>query len=199
MARRTSPAGTPPVPPARKLEMRSAARELVSHGRWLRDNRIADDFVGRVARAMENAYRQGVKDADLLREGRFPSLDTTAPLDLQLISKHSLEAFASVARDVFGGLGKDPLRSEPAGYLGFVPADPPLQPEDRWVLVLREPPVIGIPPRKLSRKAVGPWRTHGLVEGPKASGNLGFSRRAFVTWTAYLDANPSYVALYSRF
>lgn len=194
-------AGRSVVPPRRKTEMRAAAREIVEKTRWRRKYHLADDEAGCIARAMEDAYRQGIEDsAHPVAAVEVADPTSSEPLDLRLISRNSSSAFELAAREVFGGLGREPLVEQPMGYLHRFPAAVLEAREERWaVLIWSDDGVVTkwSRDRLLSRKAVGPWRTQGLVQNHGTDGHLIFTPRAFATWRAYLDAHPDYVALWS--
>lgn len=177
--------------------MRARARELVEKDRWHRRNGLTDDAAGRLARALEAVYSEGLEDAGRLRDGEPPSEpNPSEPLDLRLVSRLSRDAFTTVARSIFGGLGTDPLVEEPQGYLHQRPSAPNFR-EERWAVVVR---IQGSakdawPNRASSRKLVSPWQATGLVRPHRVDGHLFFTSKAFATWRAYLDANPDDVAL----
>lgn len=196
MARAGSKAGGEQVavPSKRRQEMRAQARTIIEMSAHRRKNGATDDLAGRITTAMAQAYRQGVRDAELIRAGRFPQADPAAPVDLHLMSRRAFFAFIGIGALVFGGPFHGPLCDDPKGYLHWLAADPPTTREERWRLSAWQMPA---EPqwdvRRLeSRKSVGPWAAHGLIERQKGTPHFRFTRLAFISWRAYLQQHPDH-------
>jgi hypothetical protein len=173
----------PNADPLRKIRFREAARAIVAKDRYDRKYGRAVDTAGAIARAMEQAYRQGFETAQ--SERPIPSRktpDAEDSLDWVLIPPRPRSAFWTVCRFMLGRDGEQ----ERDGHLVPVITE---RGTPGWQLVMSD----GGFEKAIGEKTIVPLVRLGLLEnasdGPK---QLLISNRGRATWRLFLQRGGQY-------
>lgn len=176
----------PKIPPIRKAEMRNFGRDIARQILEHRKLGINQDAGGRIARALEEAYRQGILDAPLLAGsetlGPTPDSSTSAPLELAFLPQRSRHGFIDLCLAIYGidENSPNPRRESTSAYLRFngdwqVQGPSGTRTGDDYLFA------------SIPRKFVGPLVKHGLLR--EDGERLVPTRKAYTTWAAWL-ADP---------